>query len=163
MVTADSAITAGSCVSRRWSGHHSPSLSITVHHRFRNPAVAERNEAKASGDDDTQLMSPVRMLQRACIRPGSVELFSERLASSTSPSARSWVFLHGLASVCRGNKSEDLMGLARREGDNCLRYDARGHGESSGTLDTLRLTDLVEDACGDWPPVMLSTGRSASR
>lgn len=45
-----------------------------------------------------------------------------------------------------GEKSEALFGLAQRRGRAAWRFDFRGHGESSGRLEDLTLSDLLRDA-----------------
>jgi pimeloyl-ACP methyl ester carboxylesterase len=57
-----------------------------------------------------------------------------------------YVYLHGLGSVRAGEKSEALLAKARREGRAFARFDFRGHGSSSGTLEHTLLSDLIEDA-----------------
>ena len=57
-----------------------------------------------------------------------------------------YLFLHGLGSVRAGEKSATLMEHAARRGHGCLRFDMRGHGESSGQLGRVKLTELVDDA-----------------
>jgi len=56
------------------------------------------------------------------------------------------VFLHGLVSVRRGEKSTALFDLAARTGRAAWRFDFRGHGESSGVLHDTTLTELIADA-----------------
>ena len=43
--------------------------------------------------------------------------------------ALNWVFLHGMASVRQGKKSDALAQHAADRGDGFLRYDARGYRE----------------------------------
>jgi pimeloyl-ACP methyl ester carboxylesterase len=57
-----------------------------------------------------------------------------------------YVYLHGLRSVRRGEKSEALFARARQLGRAAWRFDFRGHGESSGTIEDLTLTELCADA-----------------
>lgn len=68
-------------------------------------------------------------------------IVAERLAGT----APGYLFLHGLASTRVGNKSELLLAHARQQGRAFCRFDFRGHGESSGTLERLTLTALLED------------------
>lgn len=58
----------------------------------------------------------------------------------------SYVFLHGLGSVREGEKSASLLEHARRRGRGFLRFDMRGHGESSGRLGQVAVTELIADA-----------------
>jgi pimeloyl-ACP methyl ester carboxylesterase len=57
-----------------------------------------------------------------------------------------YVYLHGLGSVRAGEKSASLMAHAARQGRGCLRFDMRGHGESSGKLGRTLVSDLIADA-----------------
>ncbi|MHC4812884.1 MAG: alpha/beta hydrolase [Planctomycetota bacterium] len=57
-----------------------------------------------------------------------------------------YVYMHGMSSVRVGEKSEALLEHARQRGRGFARFDFRGHGESSGTVTDLTLTDLVADA-----------------
>lgn len=57
-----------------------------------------------------------------------------------------FVFLHGLGSSRAGEKGESLLAWARRHGRAMLRLDFRGHGQSTGDVRQLTLTDLVADA-----------------
>lgn len=57
-----------------------------------------------------------------------------------------YVFLHGLTSVRQGEKSESLLAHARSRGRGFLRFDLRGHGESSGQLGRVAVSELVDDA-----------------
>ncbi|MFO1053878.1 MAG: alpha/beta hydrolase [Planctomycetota bacterium] len=69
-----------------------------------------------------------------------------RLVADHLPGRRPGVvYLHGLTSVRRGEKSEAVFARARARGMEAWRFDMRGHGESSGTLSTTTLTDLVDD------------------
>lgn len=56
------------------------------------------------------------------------------------------VFLHGLTSVRVGEKSALLFEFAKRHRLPAWRFDMRGHGDSSGDLADVTLTDLVADA-----------------
>ncbi len=56
-----------------------------------------------------------------------------------------WVYLHGLASVRAGEKSQALFARARARGRACARFDFRGHGESSGRIEDMTITDLLHD------------------
>lgn len=66
----------------------------------------------------------------------------ERLAGA-SPG---YVFLHGLGSVRAGEKSAALLEHARRQGRAFTRFDFRGHGESSGTIGVVTMSELLVDA-----------------
>jgi len=56
-----------------------------------------------------------------------------------------YVFLHGLGSVRTGEKSESLRNheLSRRR--SFRRFDLRGHGESSGQLGRVPVSELITD------------------
>lgn len=56
-----------------------------------------------------------------------------------------YLFLHGLASVRAGEKSGSLFAHAARTGRAALRFDLRGHGESSGKLGRTLVSDLIAD------------------
>lgn len=58
----------------------------------------------------------------------------------------SYLFLHGLGSVRQGVKSDSLLAHAARHGRAFLRIDMRGHGESSGRIGSIPVTDLIADA-----------------
>lgn len=66
----------------------------------------------------------------------------ERLAGATP----GYVFLHGLGSVRAGEKSAALMEHARKQGRAFTRFDFRGHGESSGTIGVVTMSELLVDA-----------------
>lgn len=57
-----------------------------------------------------------------------------------------YVFLHGLGSIRAGEKSGALMQLARSKGRAFTRFDFRGHGESTGTIGVVTMTELIADA-----------------
>lgn len=83
------------------------------------------------------------MLQRLRLTPAPGHwLIADRLRGE----GPGYVFLHGLASVRAGHKSDRLLAHARRRGRAFLRFDFRGHGESSGELSRISLTGLIEDA-----------------
>lgn len=67
-----------------------------------------------------------------------------------------YVFLHGLGSTRAGEKSESLLRHARARGRGFIRFDMRGHGDSSGALGRVTVTELVEDAVR----VLERTGRA---
>jgi pimeloyl-ACP methyl ester carboxylesterase len=56
------------------------------------------------------------------------------------------VFLHGLGSARAGEKSASLAIHAAGRGRACLRFDMRGHGESSGELGRVAVSELIADA-----------------
>lgn len=56
-----------------------------------------------------------------------------------------YVFLHGLGAVRAGEKSGLLLEHARRRGRRCLRFDLRGHGESSGRLGRVAVSHIITD------------------
>ncbi len=56
-----------------------------------------------------------------------------------------YVYMHGMSSVRTGEKSDALLERARRRGRCFARFDFRGHGESSGNVTDITLTELVED------------------
>lgn len=57
-----------------------------------------------------------------------------------------YVFLHGLSSVRAGEKSQSLLEHAQSRGRGFLRFDMRGHGESSGRLGQVHVRSLIDDA-----------------
>lgn len=68
-----------------------------------------------------------------------------------------WVFLHGLASSREGAKADMLIAGAAQLGRACYRFDFRGHGESSGSMETVTLSDL----CADTSAVLDLVGQPA--
>jgi pimeloyl-ACP methyl ester carboxylesterase len=58
---------------------------------------------------------------------------------------RSYVYLHGLASVRAGQKSDAVARLAASEGASFTRFDFRGHGDSAGTMWDLTISGMIED------------------
>ncbi len=66
----------------------------------------------------------------------------ERLAGTTP----GYVFLHGLGSVRAGEKSAALLEHARRQERAFTRFDFRGHGESTGTIGVVTMSELLVDA-----------------
>ncbi|MBL8755872.1 MAG: alpha/beta fold hydrolase [Planctomycetes bacterium] len=60
-------------------------------------------------------------------------------------SGPAYVFVHGLGSVRAGEKSTSLLAHAGTLGRAFLRYDQRGHGESSGRIGLTRVSDLIGD------------------
>jgi pimeloyl-ACP methyl ester carboxylesterase len=65
----------------------------------------------------------------------------DQLAGEPPP----YVFLHGLGSVRAGEKSTSLLAHAARRGRAFLRFDLRGHGESSGRVGTIAVSELIAD------------------
>jgi pimeloyl-ACP methyl ester carboxylesterase len=59
--------------------------------------------------------------------------------------APAYVYLHGLASVRVGEKSEALRAHAAARGRAFWRFDLRGHGESDGQIGHATLSELVTD------------------
>ena len=60
--------------------------------------------------------------------------------------AGSYLYLHGFRSVRASEKSDELAARAVADGMGFLRFDFRGHGESTGTVRDLTLSGLLEDA-----------------
>jgi len=58
---------------------------------------------------------------------------------------RWWVFAHGFGSDRKGAKATAFRTAAQAWGASFLAYDARGHGESSGTIERLLLSEMIED------------------
>ncbi|MCB9877820.1 MAG: alpha/beta fold hydrolase [Planctomycetes bacterium] len=56
-----------------------------------------------------------------------------------------YVFLHGLASVRAGEKSTSLLTHAAAAGRGFVRFDLRGHGESSGRIGRVAVSELIAD------------------
>lgn len=63
-----------------------------------------------------------------------------------SGAAPCYVFLHGLGSTRSGEKSASLLAHAAAQGRGFLRFDMRGHGESSGELGRVTVRQLIADA-----------------
>lgn len=59
--------------------------------------------------------------------------------------APAYVFLHGMSSFRAGEKSEALCERARQRGRGFACFDFRGHGQSSGEMTELTMTDLIQD------------------
>ena len=57
-----------------------------------------------------------------------------------------YVFLHGLGSVRQGEKSNALLAHAQRQDRAFTRFDFRGHGESTGTIGVVTMSELLVDA-----------------
>ena len=58
---------------------------------------------------------------------------------------RWWVYAHGFGSGRGGGKATAFRTAAAAAGVSFLAFDARGHGESSGTLEELTLSRMIED------------------
>lgn len=58
---------------------------------------------------------------------------------------RWWLYLHGFGSRRTGAKAGALRAAAASAGASFVAFDARGHGESSGSLSELTVTGLLED------------------
>lgn len=58
---------------------------------------------------------------------------------------RWWVYAHGFGSGRAGGKALAFRAAAAAAGVSFLAFDARGHGESSGTIEELTLSRLIED------------------
>ncbi|MEZ6036151.1 MAG: alpha/beta fold hydrolase [Planctomycetota bacterium] len=56
-----------------------------------------------------------------------------------------YVFLHGLASMRAGEKSSSLLAHAAANGRGFVRFDLRGHGESSGRIGRVAVSELIAD------------------
>jgi pimeloyl-ACP methyl ester carboxylesterase len=61
-------------------------------------------------------------------------------------SGPAYLFLHGLGSVRTGEKSASLFAHAAARGRAAIRYDSRGHGDSSGQIGQLTVSELIADA-----------------
>src|SRR5690606_7892817 len=115
----------------------------------------DAEEAQADAANDAHAGGRVRRSYRATAP--LVIMRSMRVVLEPAPGARivadhlpgdapALVFLHGLVSVRRGEKSTALFDLAARTGRAAWRFDFRGHGESSGVLHDTTLTELIADA-----------------
>jgi pimeloyl-ACP methyl ester carboxylesterase len=58
---------------------------------------------------------------------------------------RWWVCVHGFGSDRAGTKVATLRALAAAEGGSFLAFDARGHGQSSGSMADVTMSRFVED------------------
>ncbi len=56
-----------------------------------------------------------------------------------------YVFLHGLGSARCGEKSTSLLAHATANGRPFLRFDLRGHGESSSRIGKVAVSELITD------------------
>ncbi len=57
-----------------------------------------------------------------------------------------YLFLHGLGAGRFGEKGDSLLRHAQATGRAFARYDARGHGDSTGTLGRVTVGELIADA-----------------
>lgn len=77
------------------------------------------------------------------IEPAPGERFAvDRLAGD----APCYVYLHGFASVRTGEKSNALVRHAHARGRAAMRFDFRGHGDSTGTIGHVTFSELLADA-----------------
>ena len=56
-----------------------------------------------------------------------------------------YLFVHGLGSMRKGEKSDSLLAHAKARGRAFLRVDQRGHGESSGRIGQVTIGELIDD------------------
>ncbi len=77
----------------------------------------------------------------------SIELDNDhRVVGDHRPgSSPGYLFLHGLASMRSGEKSDSLMAHATSRGVAFTRCDFRGHGDSTGTVGHVTIGELIED------------------
>jgi pimeloyl-ACP methyl ester carboxylesterase len=80
-------------------------------------------------------------------QPFRIELADDHhiVGDSHDGSGPSYVFLHGLGSVRTGQKSESLREHARSQGRAFMRFDLRGHGDSTGQLGRVPVSELISD------------------
>tara|TARA_R110002072_G_scaffold174303_3_gene329383 strand:+ start:79222 stop:79926 length:705 start_codon:yes stop_codon:yes gene_type:complete len=80
-------------------------------------------------------------------QPFRIELADDHhiVGDSHDGNGPSYVFLHGLGSVRTGEKSESLREHARARGHGFMRFDLRGHGDSSGKLGQIPVSELIAD------------------
>lgn len=57
-----------------------------------------------------------------------------------------YVYLHGFTSDRTGQKSDALLTHARQRRRGFARFDFRGHGQSSGDVGVVTVSELIEDA-----------------
>ena len=78
-------------------------------------------------------------------QPFRIELEGDHhiVGDSCEGDAPYYVFMHGLGSVRTGEKSESLREHAQQRGQGFLRFDLRGHGESSGQLGKVAVSELI--------------------
>lgn len=68
-----------------------------------------------------------------------------RQQSGTTPGAATVVFIHGFRSDMLGTKSEHLASACLDRQIPFLRFDLRGHGQSSGTYTDFTISDWLDD------------------
>ena len=80
-------------------------------------------------------------------QPFRIELADDHhiVGDSHDGSGPTYVFLHGLGSVRTGEKSESLREHAQSRGRAFMRFDLRGHGDSTGQLGSVLLSELISD------------------
>jgi pimeloyl-ACP methyl ester carboxylesterase len=83
---------------------------------------------------------PAASTRRIEVAPGQ-----HIVADFVAGNAPAWVYLHGLASVRVGEKSTAVLRHAETTGRAAARFDARGHGESSGRLGHATVGEYIED------------------
>src|SRR5690606_8023100 len=81
-------------------------------------------------------------------QPFRIELAGDHyiVGDSHEGDGPAYVFLHGLGSVRTGEKSESLRMHAHTKKRSFQRFDMRGHGESSGQLGRIPVSELINDA-----------------
>src|SRR6478752_10699500 len=83
------------------------------------------------------------------LTPATIALPTGQLTGSYLPAATqpdfAVVWVHGFGSHRGGEKSESLQQECARRGWTFAAFDFRSHGESSGAMDELRASRLVED------------------
>eukprot|EP01043_Picozoa_sp_COSAG02_P063851 COSAG02_NODE_9164_length_2305_cov_1.947869_3_plen_125_part_00 len=72
-------------------------------------------------------------------------LHADQLLPRLGSQATTLVWLHGLASVRRSQKSDALLRLAQKWGTGYLRVDMTGHGDSDGCLDDVSVSSWIDD------------------
>jgi len=72
-------------------------------------------------------------------------LHADQLLPRLGTQATTLVWLHGLASVRRSQKSDALLRLAQKWGVGYLRLDMTGHGDSDGCLDDVSVSSWIDD------------------
>lgn len=87
-------------------------------------------------------MSAAPAVQRIEFEPVAGERIVGDLLPGRTPG---YLFLHGLGSVRQGEKSTSLMAHAAAAGRAALRFDFRGHGDSSGTIGQVTVGELIAD------------------
>ncbi len=80
---------------------------------------------------------------------------------SSPPTTLLW--LHGLASVRRSQKSDAVLGLAQKWGGGYLRVDMVGHGDSDGCLDDVTVSNWIDDVECALQHVIASSPMTAAR